>query len=297
MWAKHLEDYYKQYGSFLVQKLDDYPHPWVHYGTKEYDEFIKEYGYVTQREVLPDEIVADIDMHSNLNLGLSRAESQQMAKILSNRLCKDKQSHKVFNSGGSGTHVHWFCKQLLYLKEEDRNLMRKCLLRHYARGLIKSPRWRGSVQLQSIPLIQIEDSKNRKGGKKKMLYEHSFPNNNFIPDVVWKAYNKRKEEFVVEKQVLLRRGKDDKPEIISFFESERFANIKDGRERALFILTAYHKQYMTPDDLFDYLSLWNKNLLGEYFSSKDIKTKIRYAKPCLAVSYAQDLLDDLGVKL
>lgn len=295
-WEEQLEKYYSDYKyNFLVQKFGDYPNPWINYSTKEYTKFIEKEGYVNHREVFYDEIVFDIDMDKDLSTPEAFAEAQNIADDISERLVEDGYSHSVWKTGGSGVHIHLFFPQLFQLNNVENRIMRKLFLKKYGRGYIRPREARGKVQTSYNTLIQLEHARHRKGGYKKILYDFHNGIPNLFDQEIWFDLEEEKERnnFLTKHFKKYRKG--EKPEAIVFLENEKFHGLKDGRDRALFILTAYYKQFKDDNELFDYLCEWNKKVLGSYFSKKIIKSKIKSARPCLPISSIIDLFDELGI--
>lgn len=297
-WQDWLDFFYKKYNyHFIVCKLIPFPHPWQNYKTKEYDEFIKKEKFVTQREVFYDEIIFDIDMDDALPLEVAVVEAERIAEDISNRLKALNYAHSVWGSGGTGIHIHSFFPELSALNILDNRIMKKVFLRALGRGYIKPRSGSGKIQLQTNTTIQIEDAKHRKGGRKKKLWEYQTGQPNIFDKSLFKALEEEKQANHV-LQKYFKKYDGETPAAISFLESERFHGIKDGRDRALFILTAFYKMRgLEGDKLFNKLSDWNKRVLGNYFKPRDIKAKIRSARPTFPLNYIITLLEDLGLDM
>lgn len=295
-WKTHLDEYYQKYKyNFIVQKMTDFPHPWLNYGTPEYEEFIKKNDHVSQREVFYDEVVFDIDMDKELNPIQARGEAEIIAKIISERLKESRISHEVWSSGGTGVHIHSFFPELLKLNSVDNRVMKKIVLKHFGQSYVRPRASSGKVQLQSNTTIQLEAAPHRKGGKKKFLWKAEFEQPNTLSLEMFNELEEEKKRNNLMAKYFKENMKDNKPEAIVFLENEKFMNVKDGRDRALFILTAYYKQFLKDDELLAHLTEWNKKVLGGYFTERVIKAKIRSARPCLPVNYLIDLFDELDL--
>lgn len=295
-WKKRLEEYYEKYKyNFIVQKLLPFPHPWLNYNTEEYEEFIKKEGFVTQREVFYDEVVFDIDMDKEIHPISARAESQKIAREISDNLKKDKITHTVWSSGGTGTHIHAFFPELNKLNTIDNRIMKKIVIKEYAKGFLRPRDGSGKVQLQTNTTIQLEAAPHRKGGNKRLLWEIHFEEPNVLGLEFYNELEEERKRNNVMSKYFKDQSKEKKPDAIAFLENEKFINIKDGRDRALFILTAYYKQFLKEDELLLKLIDWNKTILGGYFSERIIRGKIRSARPCLPINYLIELFDELGI--
>lgn len=295
-WQKWLEFYHKKYGhNFVVQKIADKPYPWVNYGTKEYEEFIKKEKFVSQREVFHDEIVFDIDMDKNMHKATARKEAKQIAKKISERMEEIGISHSTWLSGGSGVHIHTFFPELYQYNTLDSRLMKKSFIKVIAAGMIRPRNLNGSVQTQTLVTIQLEESPHRKGGKKELLYEFKTETVNKFTDNIKEKFLEQISKNNTIRKVYGNQEEGETPKIITFLQNEEFNTYADGRDRALFILAAYYKQFNTNKDTVQKLKDWNKKVLKGYFNNYTIRSKVSSAKPCLPMNYAIELLDDLGI--
>lgn len=295
-WQKYLNDFYKKYQyNFLVQKFSDHPYPWINYHTIEYRDFIKEEEFVNHREVFYDEVIYDIDMDKELNPMQARIEAGEIAKIISSRLQDDHISHEIWSSGGTGVHIQMTFEELFKLNSMDNKIMKKLILLEYGQGYIKPRQGSGKVQIQANTLIQLEHAPHRKGGKKELIKRIPFLTDNKLDKKFYTLLEAEK----VRNDLLTRyyQTKEDKeiPKAITFLENEQFVNYKDGRARALFVLTAFYKKSLKEEQLFTKINNWNKQRLGGYFSERQIRSTIKSTKPCLPVSYIIDLFDELGI--
>ena len=291
---KALQEYFNKYKyNFVVQKFIDYPCQWINYGTKEYDEFIKNNGFVNHREVFKDEIVIDIDMDKDLPLVLSQAESKLMAQTIKKRFDSESISTSGFPSGGSGFHIHAFFPELAQMSGFDANIMKKIIINHYCKGfLYKNKGNKGKVQTQGLPTIQLEYAKHRKGGVKEPLWIGG--NENKIPSHLWVEFKNKKQNDIEWIEKFKKNLDDKKPKAIEFLESKEFATHKDGRKRAMFVLTAYYKQFYDNDDVFSIIKKWSDEM-NFGFNDKTIKSTIKSSKGCYPANYLNDMFDDIGV--
>lgn len=294
-WEQFLEHYYKTYKyNFTVQKIKEFPYPWLNYRTPEYDTFIKKEGYVSQREVFYDEVVFDVDMNKDLTYDEAKAEAIRIAKILSQRLKDLDYSHTVWDSGGMGVHIHLFLPELLRLNNIENRIMKRAILKMVGQGFVRPRHYKGKVQLQHLPTIQLEESLHRKGRKKKLLWEYT-DGLNILSDFFYQELREEQARNDILRKHFEKKKHDEKPNGIVLLESENFYNFKDGRDRALFILTGYYRQFFEGEELFKILKEWNIRVLKGYFNDKMIWAKIKSSRPGIAYNYLVELLDELGV--
>lgn len=294
-WEQILQDYYDKYKyNFTVQKIKEFPYPWLNYKTPEYDAFVKKEGYVSQREVFYDEVVFDIDMDKDLSYEDAKKEAIEIAKILSQRLKDLDYSHTVWDSGGMGVHIHLFLPELLKLTNIENRIMKRTILKTVGQGFIRPRTHRGKVQLQHLPTIQLEESLHRKGRKKKLLWEYK-DGINILSSFFYQELREEQKRNDILRKHFEKKKKDEKPNGIVLLESENFYNFKDGRDRALFILTGYYKQFVQGEELFNVLKEWNIKVLKGYFDDKVIRAKMKSCRPGIAYNYLVELLDELGV--
>ena len=295
-WENWLAFYYEKYKrNFLVQKLTEFPYPWLNYNTDEYKTFIIEEKYVSQREVFYDEIVFDIDMDKELSPQQSRLKAEELGKILSDRLKVLNYSHKVWSSGGTGVHIHLFFPELLKLHQIDNRIIRKQFLIAVGEGFIRPREASGRVQLQFNTLIQLEEAPHRKGGKKKLLWEYKTKADNVLLPAFYDKMDQEKVRNDLMSRYFKEKNNGKKPEAIVFLENEKFIAYKDGRDRACFILAGYYKQFLTTEEVFQKLIEWNNKQLGSYFPEKVLKAKAKSAKPGVYMNYIITLFDELGI--
>ena len=294
-WQDYLEEYYTKYKkNFVVQKFGKFPCPWLNYRTPQYKRFIEKENYVNHREVFPDEIVFDIDMDKSMSVENAKKESGKISAEISNRLESLGFSHSVWESGGCGHHIHLFIPSLYEMNELDRRIMKRCILKTFGHGYIRPRESSGRVQIQPNIIIQLEQAHHRKGGRKKRIY--LFENGeNPLSSLFDSSFKNEKEKNNHIAKYFKEFDLKKKPAAIVFLETEQYSQIKDGRDRALFILTAYYKQFVKDKELFDTLHDWNKRILGNYFSQRIIRGKMKSARPGLPVNMIIELFDELGL--
>jgi len=221
-------------------------------------------------------------------------EAQQVANELSTRLSALEYSHSVWSSGGNGVHIHIFFPELLSVKPIDRKIIKKLFLKHIGQGFIRPREHNVHVQLQDNTLIQLEKAYHRKGGRKTLISEKLFDKLNALDKKYYEDLDGEKVSNHLMARYFKERFKGEKPAVIEFLEHEDFARVKDGRDRALFVLTSYYKQTLDGEELFRKLKAWN-TLMGNYFNDRTIWSKIKSARGGLPVSIIIDLFDELGL--
>lgn len=295
-WQQQLQNYYDRYKyNFVVQKIADFPYPWINYKTPEYEEFITKEGYVSQREVFPDEVVFDIDMKSDVSKSLLVATSQEMGLRIVDKLVKEKINYKLWTSGGSGSHIHCFFPELNNLTHQDRFLMKKIIIRYFARGMLymRSDDL-GKVQTQTLTTIQIEDAIHRKGGVKSFIQGTEFIDSK-IPIFLYDELTAYKKQYQDLYDKINRDVNKTKPKVISYLESLEFAKLGEGRKRAMFALCAYYKKIYDDDDVLELMNIWNSKVLNNYLSQKQIRATCKSTHGGFVANYINELFDDLNL--
>lgn len=297
-WQDILENYYKKYKyNFVVQKIADFPYPWLNYKTKDYYDFIEKESYVSQREVFPDEVVFDIDMKGDLALPILKTESIKMGETIIERFNKFNINYTYYDSGGSGTHIHCFFPELNKMDQIDSSLMKKLIIKYFARGMLYMHQDDlGKVQTQTLITIQIEEARHRKGGFKTLL-RRTEKIESKIPDFLFKELEDYKKQYITYREKLNKDMSKTKPAVISYLESKEFANIHDGKKRALFALCAYYKKFHEDKEVNDLLTKWNAEILNNYLTKKQINAVIKSTNGAFVANYINDLLDDIGVDI
>ncbi len=297
-WQNNLEQYYEQYKyNFIVQKIAEYPYPWLNYNTQEYKDFITREGFVSQREVFKDEVVFDIDMKADLATPILREKAREMGEKIIERCNKHGINYRFYYSGGSGCHLHMTFKELNNYKPADIFFLKKIIIRYFGRGMIYMHQDDyGRVQTQTLVTIQLEDAPHRKGGRKTLI-QRTEGIDNKIPSFLLEELEEYKKQYENKKAKLMKDIGKSKPAAIEFLESKEFAELKDGRKRALFALCAYYKNFYNDNDIFELLTLWNSQNLNSSLSTRSIRATIKSTKPGYVANYINELFDDIGVNI
>lgn len=286
-----LEYYYNKYKiHFRVQTWYSKPNVWTNYKSKEYVDYVETYGLPNHREIFPDEVVLDIDVEEKDNVLLSNCLNNISKNLLDNEM-----DYTLWESGGDGFHFHLFFSELLNYNKFQRTIIKKEIKKFLGKGWIRHNNVH--VCMGNPVLIQLETAKHRKGGIKKFIYRSIF-NDNKIPKEVLKKFNEKK-DYYFNKKFVQKEGVT--PKEILFLEQEDFANVKDGRNRALFVLAAYYSKFMDDEKLFKKLKEWNKYSLNNYLSDRQIRATIKSIKregvPLFPYRYLNDLLEELGFNI
>lgn len=300
MISDYLEYYFKKYKQpFRVQTFRQKPKKWINYkGIDNEDEdwmyYINANQEPNHREVLPAEIVLDIDYHSKDD---DKTKEKKALKITRDAIQKKLQeleyTYSLWHSGGSGFHFHLFFDELLKYNSFDRREMKHLITKSIGYGFLTTHPDRAKVD--SPHMIQVECRMSRKN-KKKILIEEVEKGENKIPKELMIKYevSKSLESKVPVISIPLVNGE---PNSIKFFLSERFID-KDGKKRALFILASWYKEQGYNADLtYQKLYEWNSYTLRGYLNNISIRAVVNSVyKNNRKVSsrYRDKLLEEIG---
>lgn len=301
---QYLEYYYDKYKfNFRTQCWNtDGPQPWCDYKNAEWDSYIKEYGFVNNRERFQDEIIFDIDVDSDT---LPNSEQTLRAKKVTDeiikRLTEQNYEFTAWQSGGKGYHIHIFFSELSNCTKSQRDYLKKLFIKKIGPDLLDSSDDKAHICSGKAILIQLEQAVHRKGGRKTIYTWNETKEPNKLPNDVLRAYESRKIEFKKHNSINLFV---DAPKAIKFLEEEDFAKVKDGRARALFVLACYYSHFMTPEQLVKHLEKWNYYQLRNYFPRMKIKAAVKSVfkrdprtQPLFPYNYLKDLLEELGTPI
>ena len=296
-----LKTYFVKYGNYRVMKFYKHPSKWFVLD-KTYFEQKKEWRMIhepNQRQIMPDELVFDIDVESH-DKKFENAGAD-LTNIIIGRLKNDNIKFSVWFSGGSGFHIHAFFPQLLKYNKIHRKLFKELLLKHYGYGYLNT-HLPAHVCLAPKTLIQLENAMHRKLRGTKAYATEFNPNwdtsecfNNKIPQALIDKFErlKNKVRLIIKKPFL--SDKED-PQCIRFILSNDFLGKKDGRKRALFILASYYKKRRMPDDqIIQRLIEWNNYELNNYLSVRSIKSTVKSSNGTVGCHYVRNFLDELNV--
>lgn len=298
---QYLEFYFNKYKyNFRTQHWSTKPTQWLDYGTEDFNIALKHYKYVNHREIFPDEIVFDLDLHGDVPSSIAKERAIKLGRILAERLKQKGFSFTFWESGGSGTHIHLFFPELLQYKGYQKTAMRKLFYRYIGKEFIKTEETEAHICHGNPSLIQLEMAIHRKGGKKTLIEWYDTNKENIFPLDLLNEFNNKKTESIISKPIVLTPGT---PKAIQILENEEFSNIRDGRRRALFVLSCYYSKFMPQEQLFEKLSKWNKEKLNGHLHPQEISATVkqRYKtdnskRPLFPFHYLRDLLEEIGVQ-
>lgn len=301
---QYLDYYYDKYKTnFRTQCWNQNgPQPWCDYKSPEWDSYIKEYEFVNNRERFPDEIVLDIDVDSeDLPVSEQTLRARKVTDELCNRLRNKNYEFVAWASGGKGYHIHVFFSELLKYSKGQRDYLKKLFIKDLGPDFLDATEDKAHICSGKAILIQLEQAVHRKGGRKNLYTWNETKDANKLPNNVLTLFQNRTIEFKKQSNVNLFV---DAPKAIKFLEEEDFSNLKDGRARALFVLTCYYSHFMTQEQLFKHLEKWNYYQLKNYFHSGTLKTTIKgvfkrdpKTQPLFPYNYLKDLLEELGTPI
>jgi len=290
-----LEKYFKKYKlHFRVQAFYKEPKQWVNYATPEYKAYLNLNKEPNHREIMPDEVVLDIDADKSKGLNTRKKEVEDLVIILKDKLKSLTISFSLWRSGGDGFHFHLFFPQLMNYPKYEREDVKKMIIRHIGYGHLSG----GKAHICSGggTLIQIEGRYSRKGGRKIHIDTVGDYENNELPLQVLKKYEDEKEKRKHYKPEPFHSN--ELPSCIKFLNSEDFLSINDGWNRASFILASYYKsQGKTIAEVINLLSDWNEYTLSRRIDERSIRATARSVfkgNRHMSCRYRKALLEELG---
>jgi len=266
---------------FKVQRFMTFPLPWVNYGTQDYYDYIKEYGFVNHRQIFDNEIVIDVDADV-------KEDGIAHALMVRNKLIKNENisSFEQHISGGTGEHFHLFFKDLKdkYPDKSMRNRIKYKIIEFLlGKRLLRPTKLKSHICLFNKQLIQIEGTKHRKGGIKVLTFRQKGLNNVTKAMQTYINNFKEKEEERIEKIKYLPRPTS--LNCIHFLLGKKinnllFNDIQDGLYRASFLLAAYYiRQGKNLKEIDEIMHTWYDNIPEEW------KKKSRYTMNKAKISY------------
>ena len=299
---EYLAYYYNRYGyHFRVQHWSKVPQPWGNFKDKEYLDYIKDNGYVNHREIFPDEIVLDLDLHSdNVSDEMKREKTRKVGDLLLERI--NEYQYSYWYSGGNGYHIHLFFPELMDYSKSHRQLLKQLFVKDIGIGLLRVPEGDAHICRGNPSLIQLEWEKHRKGGKKSLITFRKQTQPNKLPAHLLTSFEEKKHEYSNKKLFQLSPGT---PKAIQLLEKEDFANLQDGRTRGLFVLACYYANFMGRDELEKKLIDWNRNSLRGYLKLNQIRATARSVTnkkkdqkvPLFPFRYLENLMEELGIEV
>jgi len=288
-----LKFYYDKYGSFRVMRFLGRPHKWFVLDKHFFEE--KHYATPNQRQILPDEVVFDIDVenHSleNEDVGLKLAN-----KILK-RMEKEGVKASLWFSGGSGYHLHCFFPEMMKYSKPHRKILRRLVLRHFGIGYLK-PTHPAHVCMVPKTLIQLENEIHRKNhGFKKWVggYKPELTWDNKLPEWVLERFERVKNKvwLRIKKPYLAVGGE---PNCIKALLSNDFLDKKDGRKRVVFILASYYKRVgLSEREILQKLEDYNSYQLNNYLKESYLKSVAKTVNGSISCKYIKSFLSEFSL--
>ena len=296
-----IEYYYKKYKTpFRVQHFRKEPKAWINFkGRDNKDEewvyYVNGIGEPNHREPLPCELVMDIDYHvADITPQQEKKAFKITLEAIESKLKDLHLSYSLWKSGGNGYHFHLFFNELLDYSKFERQEIKRALLRHIAYGFLTNHTERANVD--SPVMITIENKYSRKGKKKTMLKQIDEGNNKLPKEIMIKyEIGKDLNKYIAKPIPNLTNGE---PNSIKFLLSSDIGS-KDGKKRALFVLTSWFAQKYNKDKNMMYQKLyeWNSYTLRGYHSERQIRSTINSvlkSKSRVTARYRNQLLEDIG---
>jgi len=252
-------DYYNElYPGFKVQRFIDFPCPWISYNSPDYENYVATYGDPNHREILPDEIVIDVDAE-NTKHGKIHAD------IVQERLDAKGFNYKRYVSGGDGEHFHLIFSSLdLIFPNMNIEDVKYGLIEFMLEGLINPEDLDSHICLFKKKLIQIEDAPHRKG--KKKLLRSRRKGINIIPDefFTFYAYKLSQREAITSRISSIKQP--DNLNCIRYFygeniNGENYFDLKRINYRTLFsIASYYHNKYKNTKEVKEKVMEWYNSI-------------------------------------
>ena len=295
----HLRKLYETYGDFHVCKKLGIK--WELFS--KIDEDLVDFNEINHREVMPIEVVFDIDVKDD-------KKSLFYSNKITSKLTQKKISFNAYNSGNKGfkvqspNHIHVFFPELANYPYEERCLMKEAIIDYF----IGSYKQYANIdyQLCNKHMIRAEYSLHEKSGKEKQLVEkfrgRFSLKRNAIPQVAIDTFTKTKLDRETRKKKVLTNTGITRVEFpcIKYIMGEDFIALKDGKKRAMTILANYFNQE-EKCDVYNVLSEWNDYKLNGAISPAKIRGAIYSIEKMhkdgrkFGCRYIKQLLDELKV--
>jgi hypothetical protein len=296
-----IEYYYQKYKiPFRVQHFRKEPRHWINFKgrdskNKDWIYYVNGYGEPNHREPLPCEIVMDIDYHvPKAHKATEEKAFKVTIEAIEQKLTDLHLSYSLWRSGGNGYHFHLFFDELLDYSKFERQELKRAILRHIAYGFLTLHKDRAKVD--SPVMITVENRFSRKG-KKKTIMKQIDEGENKIPQEVLIKYNIGKDlkKYIKKPIPNLTNGE---PNSIKFLLSSDVGT-KDGKKRALFVLSSWFAQRYNNDGDMIYQKLyeWNSYTLRGYHSERQIRMTVNStlkSRSRVSSRYRNILMDDIG---
>ena len=243
---------------FRVQRFIEFPGQWIEYGSREYEEYIKDNGDVNHREILDDEIVIDVDCEDI-------KDGEIHANMVEEKIKEHNLFFKRYKSGGKGQHFHLIFPELpLFFDKEYLDEIKYLLIEYLFKDLVNPNDLDSHICLFKKKLIQIEGAKHRKGGTKR-IFSYNIGLNNIPCD-----FYSFLEIKIARKNVMIHKmssiPQPNNLNCVNFLEGKtinglNYFDLKRINYRALFSLASYYK---SKDDnvntVKEKLMVWYNNI-------------------------------------
>jgi hypothetical protein len=239
------------------------------------------------RIILRNEIVIEFDNDD-------KKKNLELIREVITRLKKDGINYSLWDSGNKSYHCHVFVE---LGNVTNVSLLKRCFIKYYCQGL-ELP----DMQLcQETHLVRAEFGVNEKSGKKKFLIENSkdYPILNYIPKKVWELYGLEQQKSFT--KTIIRDTKEllDTPVLKTVLDTIRMKEeVKDGRERILWMLSQLLKNKYSKDELKSFLNDWYEYSGGTKLTQRQINFKVEQAYKKnynITENFVRTLAEDLGI--
>lgn len=239
------------------------------------------------RLILRNEIVIEFDDDS-------KEKNLQLIKEVIKRLKKDNINYSLWDSGNKSYHCHLFVE---LGNVTNVTLLKRCFIKYYCQGL-ELP----DMQMcQETHLVRSEFGVNEKSGKKKSLVENSkdYPQLNYIPKKIWEIYNLEIQKSFTKTIIKDTKELLETPLLKTVLDTIRMKQeVKDGRERILWMLSQLLKTKYPKDELKSFLNDWYTYSGGNKLTQRQINLKVEqaYKKDYnITENFINTLAEDLGL--
>ena len=239
------------------------------------------------RNILTNEVIIEFDEEDPI-------KNKDMADKVCKRLDSDEIEYSKWFSGNKSVHIH-----IMFNTGNASNIqmLKRAIMEYYTKN-IGVP----DMKLASDNhLIRAEHGVHEKTGKVKKLLKktNNYPSINIIKQDIWNNYSSDMGEMIKRQLNTKIKSMTDHPGIRWILAAEKFREVNDGRERALFMLIHVLKRDYKDrkDELTKFLQDWYRYSGGNKLTSLQIKHKVDYQWEKdykFGNNYINNLLKDLG---
>jgi hypothetical protein len=245
------------------------------------------------RSVLRNEIVIEFDTEE---INRNEWASKQVAELYR----RDGIKYSLWKSGNKSTHLH--C--LIQIKDNVQvNLLKSQFIRYYTQDLDEEPDMRLASDNH---LIRAEFGVHEKtGNTKDLIYESKeyAKELSIVNQDVWDKYTRYRTSSLQSEMTrsLNSTAIENLEGFKHILKTETFKELKDGHERALFMLIHILKPKYEgkKEELTKFLQDWYRYSSGYKLTDEDIRRKVKYhwdREYCIGINYLNELLISLGRK-